>query len=142
MGGVPQEDVEHEDRKDRDGFDELSLDRRDDHRDEQDDDDEGAAGRAQAARLEKLKVEAMERFVAIGSWFEKMKLAYEKEGYNSRNYVKAQEAVATKYVDQQAWWRSSVINVARMGFFSSDRTIREYADDIWDLKSVPPTANG
>ncbi len=63
---------------------------------EQDDDDEGAAGRAQAARLEKLKVEAMERFVAIGSWFEKMKLAYEKEGYNSRNYVKAQEAIQSE----------------------------------------------
>jgi len=63
---------------------------------EQDDDDEGAAGRAQAARLEKLKGEAMERFVAIGTWFEKMKLAYEKEGYNSRNYVKAQESIQSE----------------------------------------------
>ncbi|PZR08232.1 MAG: glycogen phosphorylase [Archangium gephyra] len=56
-------------------------------------------------------------------------------------YVKAQQAVATKYVDQQAWWRASVINVARMGFFSSDRTIKEYAKDIWGIQSTPPDAD-
>ncbi len=56
-------------------------------------------------------------------------------------YVKAQEAVAKKYADPKAWWRSSVINVARMGFFSSDRTIREYAKDIWGISSTPPAAD-
>jgi starch phosphorylase len=56
-------------------------------------------------------------------------------------YVKAQEAVALKYTDPAAWWRSSITNVARMGFFSSDRTIREYAKDIWGIQSVPPDAN-
>jgi len=49
-------------------------------------------------------------------------------------YVKAQEAVATRYNDPKAWWRSAIINVARMGFFSSDRTIREYAKDIWKVE--------
>jgi starch phosphorylase len=52
-------------------------------------------------------------------------------------YVKAQEAMARKYTDPKAWWRSSILNVARMGFFSSDRTIREYAKDIWGIKSTP-----
>ncbi|MEK9721688.1 MAG: RNA polymerase sigma factor region1.1 domain-containing protein, partial [Quisquiliibacterium sp.] len=63
---------------------------------EQEEDDEGAAGRAQAARLEKLKLEAVERFVAINTWFDKMKLAFEKEGYNSRSYVKAREAIQSE----------------------------------------------
>ncbi|MFZ5443645.1 MAG: glycogen/starch/alpha-glucan phosphorylase [Myxococcota bacterium] len=52
-------------------------------------------------------------------------------------YVKAQEDVSKKYADPRAWWRSSIINVARMGFFSSDRTIREYAKDIWGIQSIP-----
>ena len=53
-------------------------------------------------------------------------------------YVKAQEAVAAKYRDEKAWWRSAIINVAKMGFFSSDRTIREYAKDIWNITPVKP----
>jgi starch phosphorylase len=53
-------------------------------------------------------------------------------------YVKSQEDVARKYLDEKAWWKSAIINVSRMGFFSSDRTIREYAQDIWDIQSIPP----
>ncbi len=56
-------------------------------------------------------------------------------------YVQAQEAMARRYVEPAAWWRSSIINVARMGFFSSDRTIREYAGDIWGIRSTPPDAD-
>ncbi|MBL8920971.1 MAG: glycogen/starch/alpha-glucan phosphorylase [Myxococcaceae bacterium] len=52
-------------------------------------------------------------------------------------YVHAQREVAKAYVDPKRWWRSSVINVARTGFFSSDRTIREYAKDIWGIESAP-----
>jgi starch phosphorylase len=52
-------------------------------------------------------------------------------------YTRAQEAVARRYLDPQAWWRSSIVNVARMGFFSSDRTIQEYARDIWGIKPEP-----
>ena len=56
-------------------------------------------------------------------------------------YVRAQEEVALKYNDPRAWWRSAIINVSRMGFFSSDRTIREYAKDIWGIEPVPPGAD-
>jgi starch phosphorylase len=54
-------------------------------------------------------------------------------------YTRAQEAVARHYLDPKKWWRSSIVNVARMGFFSSDRTIQEYARDIWGIKPEPPT---
>jgi len=51
-------------------------------------------------------------------------------------YCRAQEDVARRYLDPKQWWRSSIVNVARMGFFSSDRTIREYADEIWNVKPL------
>ena len=47
------------------------------------------------------------------------------------SYVAAQDQVDRLWQDKQAWWRASVINTASMGWFSSDRTIREYAKDIW-----------
>ena len=40
------------------------------------------------------------------------------------------------YRDRAVWASKAILNVARMGRFSSDRTIREYAKDIWGLKSV------
>src|SRR4029453_5346727 len=49
------------------------------------------------------------------------------------DYAKAQRSVDAKWRDPAAWWRSSVINTAGMGYFSSDRTIREHAEDIWDV---------
>jgi starch phosphorylase len=52
-------------------------------------------------------------------------------------YVAAQREVAKAYVDPKRWWRSALLNVARTGFFSSDRTIREYAKDIWGIAPVP-----
>ena len=48
-------------------------------------------------------------------------------------YSACQEAVAAAYQDQDAWSKMAFLNIARMGSFSSDRTIREYADDIWKL---------
>jgi glycogen phosphorylase len=39
--------------------------------------------------------------------------------------------------DKQRWWRSSVLNTARMGWFSSDRTISEYATEIWNAPFRP-----
>ena len=52
------------------------------------------------------------------------------------SYAACQERVSQAYRDQAGWQRRSILNVARLGRFSSDRTIAEYADEIWgvDLK--------
>ncbi|MBO5244976.1 MAG: glycogen/starch/alpha-glucan phosphorylase [Selenomonadales bacterium] len=50
-------------------------------------------------------------------------------------YCAAQEEVDRRYLDTKAWRRSALINIARSGFFSSDRTIRQYAEDIWDAET-------
>ncbi|MBC3952374.1 glycogen/starch/alpha-glucan phosphorylase [Pseudomonas folii] len=47
------------------------------------------------------------------------------------SYWDAQARVEAHWHDSKEWWRSAVLNTARMGWFSSDRTIREYAGDIW-----------
>jgi starch phosphorylase len=52
-------------------------------------------------------------------------------------YARAQEEATRAYLDPKRWWKSAILNVARMGFFSSDRTIREYAKDIWGIVPVP-----
>lgn len=50
-----------------------------------------------------------------------------------RGYAACQSVVEAAYRDQTTWTRKSILNVARMGFFSSDRTIAGYARDIWDV---------
>ncbi len=54
-----------------------------------------------------------------------------------RAYALEQERVGTLYRDPHAWARKAILNVARMGRFSSDRTVREYARDIWRLPAAP-----
>ena len=54
-------------------------------------------------------------------------------------YAKAQAAIADAYAQPDKWWRMAILNVARVGWFSSDRTIKEYARDIWGIESVPET---
>jgi starch phosphorylase len=53
-----------------------------------------------------------------------------------RSYLEVHGAVAAAWRDQERWIRSSILNVARVGRFSSDRAIREYARDIWGLPPV------
>jgi starch phosphorylase len=57
-------------------------------------------------------------------------------------YVQAQEQVDQAYRDAGNWTRMAVLNMVRMGKFSSDRTIRQYAEEIWDLKPAPVPVNG
>ncbi|MDO9243717.1 MAG: glycogen/starch/alpha-glucan phosphorylase [Rhodocyclaceae bacterium] len=52
-------------------------------------------------------------------------------------YVECQERVSTAYRDTANWTRMSILNVARMGKFSSDRTIAEYCRDIWKVTPTP-----
>jgi len=53
-----------------------------------------------------------------------------------RSYVDTQDKVDHAFRDQEHWTRMSILNTARMGYFSSDRAIQEYADEIWNLKPV------
>ena len=52
-------------------------------------------------------------------------------------YVDCQERVSKAYLNREQWTKMSILNVARMGKFSSDRTITEYAAEIWNVKPVP-----
>jgi starch phosphorylase len=54
-----------------------------------------------------------------------------------QSYLECQQRVSQAYLDKEQWNRMSVLNVARMGKFSSDRSIREYCEDIWRVKPVP-----
>ena len=49
------------------------------------------------------------------------------------DYVQAQEAVSRAWSDRMHWNRMSVLNTARTGFFSSDRSIAEYCHNIWNV---------
>ncbi|WP_316192238.1 MULTISPECIES: glycogen/starch/alpha-glucan phosphorylase [unclassified Bradyrhizobium] len=49
------------------------------------------------------------------------------------SYYEAQRGIDARWQTVPAWTRASILNVARMAWFSSDRTIREYADDIWNV---------
>ncbi|ELI8292109.1 glycogen phosphorylase [Yersinia enterocolitica] len=53
-----------------------------------------------------------------------------------RSYVDTQEQVDTLYRHPDEWTRKTIFNIANMGYFSSDRTIQEYADDIWHIKPI------
>ena len=90
-----------------------------------DSDDEGATARAQTARLELLKNTALEKFDHISRWFEKMKVAYEKEGYKSKSYVKAQHEIQNELM--------SIRFTAKMVEKLCD-TLREQVEEVRSLE--------
>jgi starch phosphorylase len=56
-------------------------------------------------------------------------------------YVECQSKVSAAYADTDTWAKKSILNVARLGWFSSDRSIKEYCDLIWKVKPVKPSAD-
>jgi glycogen phosphorylase len=60
------------------------------------------------------------------------------------SYYQAQRGIDGRWQVAPAWTRASILNVARMAWFSSDRTIREYAEEIWNVpvRPTPRTAEG
>lgn len=51
------------------------------------------------------------------------------------SYVKSQKKIDELYRDKEKWTKMSLVNIGNSGIFSSDNTIKKYADEIWDLKS-------
>ena len=52
------------------------------------------------------------------------------------DYLKASKEIEKRYKKRTAWARSCLINIAKSGYFSSDRTIEQYVDDIWHLEKI------
>jgi starch phosphorylase len=53
-----------------------------------------------------------------------------------QSYIDRQDEVSQAFRDQRRWTRMSILNAARMGKFSSDRSIREYCEKIWGVNTV------
>lgn len=53
-----------------------------------------------------------------------------------QSYIDAQDKVSELYKNQEEWTKKAILNVARIGKFSSDRSVKEYADKIWKVKPV------
>src|SRR5262249_52975459 len=52
------------------------------------------------------------------------------------SYIAAKRRIASDYTNRAAWNRRAILNVARVSKFSSDRTVTEYAKDIWNIQAV------
>jgi glycogen phosphorylase len=55
-----------------------------------------------------------------------------------QSYVERQDEVGDVFRNQERWTRMAILNAARMGKFSSDRSIREYCEKIWNVRSLRP----
>jgi glycogen phosphorylase len=75
------------------------------------------------------------RFASIGHALRNLDHYMVSADFDS--YYKAQRGIDARWQVLPAWTRASILNVARMAWFSSDRTIREYAEDIWNVPVTP-----
>ncbi|MET0553701.1 MAG: glycogen/starch/alpha-glucan phosphorylase [Vicinamibacteria bacterium] len=79
--------------------------------------------------------DAAERF----AWL-RGRVAAERDPYlhlaDRASYASARERAARRYAQPDAWYRAAILNVARVGRFSSDRTVAEYARDIWGVRAL------
>ena len=82
---------------------------------------EQAMAVGQKANLERLYNELLNK-----DWFMTL--------LDLEDYIKVKDEAFADYADQAKWKRMSLVNIAKAGFFSSDRTIAEYNDDIWKLR--------
>ncbi|MDD3528701.1 MAG: glycogen/starch/alpha-glucan phosphorylase, partial [Gallionellaceae bacterium] len=53
------------------------------------------------------------------------------------SYAACQDAAGRQFMDPDGWDRMAILNVARIGRFSSDRAVREYSEEIWRVAPVP-----
>ena len=53
--------------------------------------------------------------------------------FTSEDYIKTKEIAFKQYEDRENWAKKMLINISKAGYFSSDRTIQDYNDDIWKL---------
>jgi starch phosphorylase len=53
------------------------------------------------------------------------------------SYLRADRQLLELYADQKAWTKKAILNIASSGKFSSDRTIAEYAAEIWNVEPCP-----
>ena len=67
-------------------------------------------------------------------------LMYKNDEYlllaDFNSYVEAHEEIQRRYADRSNWAKTCLINIAKSGYFTSDRTIQQYADEIWHIKPV------
>ncbi len=59
-----------------------------------------------------------------------------------QSYIDTQKKVSKLFRDTDEWTKKSILNVARIGKFSSDRSIKEYSDKVWNIKPVKVDPDG
>jgi starch phosphorylase len=68
------------------------------------------------------------------------KILYDGDFYfhlaDLQSYINTQKKVSIDYLNRSIWAKKAILNVARIGKFSSDRTVSEYARDIWGITSI------
>ena len=52
------------------------------------------------------------------------------------DYVEKKDQALADYADRKTWAKKMLVNIAKAGFFSSDRTIKDYAENIWKIEPV------